>query len=70
MVGVGNGKRIGSGIMQEVFEKIIERLEERLEEQHKLYAIAFLPEDRGGYNAYSDAIRIVKEVAEEYKEEK
>ena len=42
-------------------ERIVERLEERLEEQHKLYAIAFNPEDRGGYDAYSDAIEIVKE---------
>lgn len=42
-------------------ERIVERLEERVEEQHKLYAIAFNPEDRGGYDAYSDAIEIVKE---------
>lgn len=34
---------------------------QRLEEQHKLYAIAFDPEDRGWYDAYSDAIQIVKE---------
>ena len=42
-------------------ERIVERLEERQEEQFKLYALAFKPEDRGGYDAYSDAIEIVRE---------
>ena len=42
-------------------ERIVERLEERQEEACKLYAIAFNAEDRGSYDAYSDAIDIVKE---------
>ena len=42
-------------------DDVVEALEKRLEEQFKLYAIAFDPEDRGGYDAYNDAIEIVKE---------
>lgn len=42
-------------------ERILERLEGEAEEQHKLFAIAFNPEDRGGFDAYSNAIEIVKE---------
>jgi Lar family restriction alleviation protein len=41
-------------------QKIVERLEERLEETYKLYAIAFNAEDIGSYDAYIDAINIVK----------
>ena len=46
---------------RKAMERIVERLEECQEEQFKLYAIAFDPEDRGGYDAYSYAIEIVKE---------
>ena len=42
-------------------ERIVEKLEERQEESYRLYAIGFNAEDRGGYDAYSDAIEIVKE---------
>lgn len=42
-------------------ERILERLEGEAEEQHKLFAIAFNPEDRGGFDAYNAAIEIVKE---------
>ena len=42
-------------------ERILERLEEGQEECYKLFAIGFNAEDRGGYDAYSDAIEIVKE---------
>ena len=42
-------------------DDVVEALEKRLEEQFKLYAIAFDPEDRGAYDAYNEAIEIVKE---------
>ena len=42
-------------------ENIVKELELKQEESYKLYAIAFDPEDRGGFDAYSDAIDIVKE---------
>ena len=42
-------------------ESIVKELELKQEESFKLYAIAFDPEDRGGFDAYSDAIDIVKE---------
>ena len=42
-------------------DDVVEALEKRLEEQFRLYAIAFDQEDRGGYDAYNDAIEIVKE---------
>ena len=42
-------------------ERILERLEERQEDCYALYAIAFDPEDRDGFDAYSDAIEIVKQ---------
>ena len=41
--------------------KPMERIVEKLEESYRLYAIGFNAEDRGGYDAYSDAIEIVKE---------
>lgn len=42
-------------------ERILERLEKGQEECYKLFAIGFNAEDRAGYDAYSDAIEIVKE---------
>lgn len=42
-------------------ESIVKELELKQEESCKLYAIAFDPEDRGSYDAYSNAIDIVKE---------
>lgn len=42
-------------------ERILERLETGQEECYKLFAIGFNSEDRAGYDAYSDAIEIVKE---------
>lgn len=55
------GEAIVAWNTRKPIERVIEKLEERHEEQFKLYAIAFDPEDRGGYDAYSDAIKIIKE---------
>lgn len=47
--------------VKEYCQRIVKELELKQEESFRLYAIAFDPKDRGEYNAYSDAIEIVKE---------
>ena len=49
--------------MNKVFEKIIEKLEELSDESYKAYCIAFNSDDRAEYDAYTNAIEIVKEMA-------
>ena len=46
--------------MQEVFEKIIEKLEKLADEAYKSYCIGFNSDDRAEYDAYTNAIEIVK----------
>ena len=46
--------------MQTVFEKIIEKLEELADELYKAYCIGFNSDDRAEYDAYTNAIEIVK----------
>lgn len=41
-------------------EKIIEQLEELADESYKAYCIAFNSDDRAEYDAYTNAIEIVK----------
>ena len=43
------------------FDHEVKDSKKEAEEQHKLFAIAFNPEDRGGFDAYNAAIEIVKE---------
>ena len=52
--------------MQEVFENIIEKLEKLADELYKAYCIGFNSDDRAEYDAYVNAIEIVKQTAEEY----
>lgn len=51
--------------MQEAFEKIIDKLEKQADELYKAYCIGFNSDDRAGYDAYVNAIEIVKQEAEE-----
>ena len=48
--------------MQAVFEKIIEQLEKLADELYKAYCIGFNSDDRAEYDAYTNAIEIVKEM--------
>ena len=57
----GKLKAIESWNTRVPMESIVKELELKQEKSCKLYAIAFDPEDRGSYDAYSDAIEIVKE---------
>ena len=41
-------------------EKVIEQLEELSDESYKAYCIAFNSDDRAEYDAYTNAIEIVK----------
>lgn len=52
--------------MQAVFEKIIEKLEKLSDECYKAYCIGFNSDDRAEYDAYTNAIEIVKQEAVEY----
>ena len=52
--------------MQEVFEKIIEKLEKLADELYKAYCIGFNSDDRSEYDAYINAIEIVKQEAKQY----
>ena len=52
--------------MQEVFEKIVEKLEKLADEAYKSYCIGFNSDDRAEYDAYINAIEIVKQEAEKY----
>ena len=52
--------------MQTVFEKIIEKLEKLADELYKAYCIGFNSDDRAEYDAYINAIEIVKQEAEQY----
>ena len=54
--------------MQEVFSKIIEELEKLEDEAYKSYCIGFNSDDRAEYDAYINAIEIVKQEAEKYEE--
>ena len=54
--------------MNKVFEKIIEKLEELADELYKAYCIGFNSDDRAEYDAYINAIEIVKQEAEKYEE--
>ena len=54
--------------MQEVFEKIVEKLEKLADEAYKSYCIGFNSDDRAEYDAYINAIEIVKQEAEKYEE--
>ena len=53
--------------MQTVFEKIIEKLEELADELYKAYCIGFNSDDRSEYDAYINAIEIVKQEVEQYE---
>ena len=44
-------------------EKVVEQLEELADESYKAYCIAFNSDDRAEYDAYTNAIEIVKEMA-------
>ena len=44
-------------------DKIIEELEKLADESYKAYCIAFNSDDRAEYDAYTNAIEIVKEMA-------
>ena len=44
-------------------EKIVKQLEELADESYKAYCIAFNSDDRAEYDAYTNAIEIVKEMA-------
>ena len=52
--------------MQAVFEKIVEKLEKLADEAYKSYCIGFNSDDRAEYDAYINAIEIVKQEAEKY----
>lgn len=52
--------------MQEIFDKIIEKLEKLADELYKSYCIGFNSDDRAEYDAYINAIEIVKQEAEQY----
>ena len=52
--------------MNKVFEKIIEKLEKLADERYKAYCIGFNPDDRAEYDAYINAIEIVKQEAEQF----
>ena len=54
--------------MQEVFEKIIEQFGKLADEVYKSYCIGFNSDDRAEYDAYINAIEIVKQEAEQYEE--
>lgn len=41
-------------------EKVVEKLEELADESYKAYCIAFNSDDRAEYDAYTNAIEIVK----------
>lgn len=41
-------------------EKVVEQLEELADESYKAYCIAFNSDDRAEYDAYTNAIEIVK----------
>ena len=44
-------------------DKVIEELEKLADESYKAYCIAFNSDDRTEYDAYTNAIEIVKEMA-------
>ena len=44
-------------------DKVVEKLEELADESYKAYCIAFNSDDRAEYDAYTNAIEIVKEMA-------
>ena len=52
--------------MNKVFEKIIDKLEKLADELYKAYCIGFNSDDRAEYDAYINAIEIVKQEAEQY----
>ena len=52
--------------MQSVFENIVEKLEKLADEAYKSYCIGFNSDDRAEYDAYINAIEIVKQEAEQY----
>ena len=52
--------------MNSVFEKIIEEFEKLEDEAYKSYCIGFNSDDRAEYDAYINAIEIVKQEAEQY----
>lgn len=52
--------------MNKEFEKIIEKLEKLADELYKAYCIGFHSDDRAEYDAYINAIEIVKQEAEQY----
>ena len=52
--------------MNKVFEKIIEKLEKLADEAYESYCIGFNSDDRAEYDAYINAIEIVKQEAEQY----
>ena len=44
-------------------DKVVEELEKLADESYKAYCIAFNSDDRAEYDAYTNAIEIVKEMA-------
>ena len=44
-------------------DKVVEELEKLADENYKAYCIAFNSDDRAEYDAYTNAIEIVKETA-------
>ena len=61
----GNTKKVRKP-MKSVFEKIVEKLEKLADELYKAYCIGFNSDDRAEYDAYINAIEIVKQEAEQY----
>ena len=55
--------------MLAIFEKIIEKLEKLSDELYKAYCIGFNSDDRAEYDAYINAIEIVKQEAEKFGRE-
>lgn len=54
--------------MQKAFEKIVERLEEKIQNKYDLYDVNNMRLVQGGIYGLKEAIEIVNQVAEEYKD--
>ena len=52
--------------MNKVFDTIIEKLEKLADELYKAYCIGFNSDDRAEYDAYINAIEIVKQESDQY----
>lgn len=63
------GKSFGTDVFEEIrnmptaydIDKVVEELEKLADESYKAYCIAFNSDDRAEYDAYTNAIEIVKQ---------